>query len=105
MTCGRWALPEAPIEPTAHRPSSHVVSGKTIPPFVILHVADHPETRGQSQRLARVLQDAGVSAKASPAQGKNRGTINADLGKPWDGPTDVVFGFLEDLLNRVKKSP
>jgi acetyl esterase/lipase len=86
-------------------PVTHVASGKTIPPFVILHVADHPETRGQSQRLAKVLQDAGISAKAAPAQGKNHGTINSDLGKPGDGPTNVMFEFLEDLLNRAKKSP
>src|SRR5262245_58017536 len=36
-------------------PVTHVAKGKTIPPFLILHVADHPETKGQSQRLAKAL--------------------------------------------------
>ena len=65
-------------------PVTHVARGKGIPPFLILHVADHPETRGQSQRLVKALQEAGVSATAFPAEGKDHGTINADLGKPDD---------------------
>src|SRR5262249_48535705 len=43
---------------------THVARGKNIPPFLILHVADHPETRAQSQRLAKALQAAGVPASA-----------------------------------------
>src|SRR5262245_5117726 len=42
---------------------THIAKGKHIPPFLILHVADHPETRGQSQRLLQVLQEAGIPAK------------------------------------------
>lgn len=84
-------------------PVTHVAKGKIIPPFVILHVADHPETKGQSQRLAEVLQEAGVPAKAFPAVGKNHGTINSDLGVPGDVPTNAVFKFLEETLNRLKE--
>ena len=62
-------------------PVTHVAKGENIPPFVILNVADHPETKGQSQRLAKALQEGGVPAKAIPA-GKNRGTINSDLVYP-----------------------
>lgn len=86
-------------------PVTHVARGKTIPPFVILHVADHPETRGQSQRLARALREAGISAQAFPAAGKDHGTINSDIGVTDDGPTKLVFEFLEDALNRTKKTP
>jgi arylformamidase len=46
------------------------VSGRKSP-FLILHVADHPETKAQSLRLAKVLQEA---------EGKTHGTINSDLG-------------------------
>jgi acetyl esterase/lipase len=76
----------------------HVVQGKNIPPFLILHVADHPETKAQSQRLAKALQEAGVSAKAYPAEGKNHISIDADLGLPDDKPTQVLFEFVESLL-------
>lgn len=81
-------------------PVTHVARGKNIPPVLILHVADHPETKGQSQRLARALQEAGVSAKAYPAEGKNHVTLNDDLGPPDDKPTQVLFEFLDGLLKK-----
>jgi arylformamidase len=81
-------------------PVTHVVKGKDIPPFLILHVADHPETKGQSQRLAKALQEGGVSAKAYPAEGKNHTTINADLGLPDDKPTRALFEFLGGVLKK-----
>lgn len=77
---------------------THAAKGKNIPPFLILHVADHPETKAQSQRLVKVLQAAGVSAKAYPAEGKNHTTINADLGLPQDKPTQEMFAFLRAVL-------
>ena len=81
-------------------PVTHVARDKGIPPFLILHVADHPETRGQSQRLARALKEAGVSARAYPAEGKDHGTINSDLGKPGDVPTNALFEFLDGALKK-----
>ena len=83
-------------------PITHVAKGKGIPPFLILHVADHPETTWQSQRLAKALTEAGRSATAFPAEGKNHGTINSDLGKPGDGPTKALFEFLEGAPDRKK---
>jgi arylformamidase len=79
---------------------THVAKGKNIPPFLILHVADHPETKAQSQRLVKVLQEAGVSAKAYPAEGKNHTTINTDLGLADDRPTQEMFGFLGVALKK-----
>ncbi|MCC6418845.1 MAG: alpha/beta hydrolase [Gemmataceae bacterium] len=81
-------------------PVTHVARGKHIPPFLILHVADHPETRGQSQRLVKALQAAGVPAAAYPAEGKNHTTINADLGLPDDRPTQAMWEFLARSLQK-----
>jgi arylformamidase len=81
-------------------PVTHVAGGKNIPPVLILHVADHPETGGQSQRLARALQEAGVSARAYPSEGKTHTTINTDLGKPDDRPTRELFEFLGGVLKK-----
>ena len=83
-------------------PVTHAAKDKGIPPFLILHVADHPETKGQSQRLAKALQEAGVAAKAFPAEGKNHGTINSELGLPDDQPTKAVFEFLDGVMNKVE---
>jgi arylformamidase len=79
---------------------THVAKGKGIPPFLILHVADHPETKAQSQRLVKMLQEAGISAKAYPAAGKNHTTINNDLGLADDLPTREMFGFLSAVLKK-----
>jgi arylformamidase len=68
------------------------------PPDLILHVADHPETRAQSQRLVKVLQEAGISAKAYPTEGKNHTTINSTLG--GDRPTPEMFEFLTVVLRK-----
>jgi len=83
-------------------PVTHAAKGKSIPPFIILHVADHPETKGQSQRLAKALEEAGVSAKAYPAEGKNHTTINSGLGTADDKPTKAMFEFLDGALKKKK---
>jgi arylformamidase len=83
-------------------PVAHVAKDKGIPPMPILHVAGHPETTAQSQRLVEALQDAGVSARAYPAQGKDHGTINADLGKPDDEPTNALFEFVMGVLAKAR---
>lgn len=81
-------------------PVTHVARGKDIPPFLILHVADHPETKGQSQRLVKELQKAGVESKAYPSEGKTHLTINADLGGADDKPTKELFGFIDRVLKK-----
>lgn len=81
-------------------PVTHVAKGKNIPAFLILHVADRAETRAQSNWLADKLKEAGVSAKVVAAEGKNHGTINADLGLPDDKPTQELFEFLARTLKQ-----
>jgi acetyl esterase/lipase len=80
-------------------PVTHVATGKNIPRFLILHVADHPLTTSQSQRLAAALREAGVSSKAYAAVGTNHGKINSDLGLPGDQTTQDVFDFLSRAVN------
>jgi acetyl esterase/lipase len=79
-------------------PVTHVAKGKRIPPFLILHVAEHPETGGQSRRLVKALQEAGIPARAYPAEGKNHDSINKDLGSSGDRPTQEMFAFVAGVL-------
>jgi arylformamidase len=79
---------------------TYVAKGKNIPPFLVLHVAEHPETKAQSQRLVKALQEAGVSARAYPAEGKNHTTINNDLGGADDRTTQEMFAFLSASLKK-----
>jgi len=81
-------------------PVTHAAKDKNIPPILILHVADHPETKGQSERLVKALSDVGLSAKAFPAEGKTHTTINSELGLPDDKPTKVMFDFIAAILKK-----
>lgn len=85
---------------------TYIAKGRHIPPFLVLHV-DQPEarqqgmdTKGQSERLFKALQEAGVPAKIYPAEGKNHQTLNDDLGAPGDKPTRALFEFLGGVLKK-----
>jgi CubicO group peptidase (beta-lactamase class C family) len=85
-------------DPAKHRdlsPVTHVAKGKGIPPFLLLHVAGHPDTTAQALRLANVLKDAGLPATVFAARETTHTRINADLGKPDDPTTRAMFDFLQ----------
>ena len=80
-------------------PVTHIARGKNIPRFLIPYVADHPLTSSQSERLAAVLGEAGVPAKAYAAAGTDHTRINSELGLPDDKPTQAVFEFLSRAVS------
>ncbi len=73
---------------------THVARDKGIPPFLILHVAEHPDTSAQAQRLGNVLKGAGVPATVFGARETTHTRINADLGKPDEPATKALLEFL-----------
>ena len=79
---------------------THITRGKDIPPFLILHVSDHPDTSAQAQRLATVLKEAGISAKTFGAKETNHIKLNANLGLPEDPATKAVDEFVAACLKR-----
>jgi arylformamidase len=89
-------------DPAKHRDFSavtHAASGKGIPPFLILYVAEHPDNTAQAQRLAAALKGAGVPASAFGARETWHSKINADLGLPDDPATKALFAFVAGALN------
>jgi len=79
---------------------THVAKDKGIPPFLILHVADHPDTTAQAQRLGAVLKDAGLPVTVFGAKETNHTKINADLGLPDDPVTKALFEFVGESLKK-----
>jgi acetyl esterase/lipase len=77
---------------------THIAKGKGIPPFLILHVADHPDTSAQAQRLGAVLTDAGISNKVFGARNTNHSKLNDDLGLPDDPATAALSDFVAQTL-------
>ena len=90
-------------DPAKHRDFSavtHVAKDKGIPPFLILHVAEHPDTSAQAQRLGNVLKGAGVPVTVFGAKETTHNKINADLGLPADPATKALFEFLGKALKK-----
>ena len=92
-------------DPALHRDYSavtHVAKGKGIPPFLILHVADHPDTSAQAQRLEAVLKDAGIPTKRFAAKETNHTKLNENLSLADDPPTKALFEFVNEALKKSK---
>jgi acetyl esterase/lipase len=90
-------------DPQKHRDFSavtHVAKGKGIPPFLILHVADHPDVSAQAERLTVVLKDAGIPATRLAARETNHTKINANLGTPDDPVSKALFEFVAESLKK-----
>jgi acetyl esterase/lipase len=79
---------------------THVARNKGIPPFLILHIAGHPDTTAQARRLAAVLQAAGISAKVVAGRETTHASINDNLGAPNDPVTKDLFAFVAEALKR-----
>jgi acetyl esterase/lipase len=90
-------------DPAKHKDFSavtHVAKGKGIPPFLILHVAEHPDTTAQARRLGNVLKEAGVPVTVFGSRETTHNKINADLGKPDDPATKALYEFLDNALKK-----
>lgn len=77
---------------------THVAKGKGIPPFLILHVAGHPDVSAQARRLGDVLQRAEIAVTLFGAKETTHRKLNADLGLPDDPATQALFKFLSPLI-------
>ncbi len=85
----------------AFSPVTHVTAGKGIPPFLILHVADHPDTSIQAQRFGAVLKSAGIASRIFGAMETNHSKLNDNLGLT-DDPATAALG---EFLFTLKKQP
>jgi arylformamidase len=92
-------------DPAKHRDFSAVThvakgKGKGIPPFLIMHVAGHPDTTAQAQRLATVLKSEGVPARLYGAAESTHNKINEELGLPDNPGTKALFDFVGEALKK-----
>jgi arylformamidase len=73
---------------------THVAKDKGIPPFLIIHVADHPDNSAQARRLATVLKAAEIPVTTFAGKETNHTKINALIGTSGDATTQVITEFL-----------
>lgn len=90
-------------DPAKHKNFSavnHITSGKNIPPFLVLYVADHPDNSAQAQRLGMALKDANIQYKLVGGKETNHTRINAELGKQGDPVTQELLTFVDACLKK-----
>jgi acetyl esterase/lipase len=90
-------------DPAKHRDFStvtHVASNKGIPPFLILHIAGHPDTTAQARRLGAVLEAAGIPVKVVAGRETTHASINDRLGSADDPVTKELFAFARKNVER-----
>jgi acetyl esterase/lipase len=78
---------------------THVAKGKSIPPFLIVHVADHPDNSIQAKRLEAALKAAEIPVTVFGGKETNHTKINALIGTEGDLTTKA----LEDFLAKIHK--
>jgi acetyl esterase/lipase len=86
-------------EPAKHRDFSavtRVARGKGIPPFLTMHVAEHPDTSAQAQRLANALKVAGIPVRVFGARESTHNRIDAYLDLPNNPGTQALFEFVAE---------
>jgi acetyl esterase/lipase len=90
-------------DPAKHKDFSavyHVDKGKGIPPFLVLHVANHPDTSAQAFRLGAVLKEAGVPVRVFGAKDSEHTKLNDDLGLADDPATKALDEFVAQTFKK-----
>ena len=79
---------------------THVAPGRGIPPFLIVHVAEHPDTSAQARRMSNVLQAANVPVTVVGGRETTHAQINDRLGITGDPTSQALFAFVARVLGR-----
>jgi acetyl esterase/lipase len=79
---------------------THVAKGKDIPPFLIVYVADHPDTSAQARRLGDVLKASGIPVAMYGGRETSHSKINNDLGVPGNDGTKALEAFVAAYLKK-----
>jgi hypothetical protein len=82
---------------------NHVAPNRGIPPFLLLHVADHTDTSAQAYRLWAALDQAGIPAKLFGAEATDHVKLDRDLGVAGDPATKALFDFTEQILAATRR--
>ena len=90
-------------DPAKHRDFSavtHVAANKSIPPFLILHIAGHPDTTAQARRMAAALEAAAIPVTVVAGRETTHASINDNLGAAADAVTKELLAFVAKALGR-----
>jgi len=78
-------------------PIAHVASGKSIPPFLLVHAGTRQMSEIQTKHFAEALTKAAVPVQVYHARDKNHVTLNRELGMPGDESTRRILEFFDEI--------
>lgn len=78
-------------------PINAIKENKPTPPFMIAYAGEREGSEKEAIVFARALSGASVKNKVFHYEKKNSGSINRELGKASDKPTEDVFRFLQQI--------
>jgi arylformamidase len=81
---------------------THVAKGKNIPPFLIIHVADHPDNSIQAKRLEAALKPAEIEVTVFGGKETNHSKINALIGTEGDATTKALEEFVTKVTGKSR---
>jgi len=79
---------------------THIAKGKDIPPFLVIHVADHPDNSIQAKRLEVALKSAEIPVTVFGGKETNHTKINALIGTEGDATTKALEEFVAKVLKK-----
>jgi arylformamidase len=82
---------------------TYVAPNKPIPPYLVVHVAEHPEVKMQSEKLVDALKKAGYDAATFRAANTDHVKLNAMLGTRDDAATAAILAFVERLAGKTSE--
>jgi arylformamidase len=91
----KFGTPEQHVDFSA---VTHIKPDKGIPPFLVLHVADHVDCTTQANELGNALTKAGIPVKVFGGKDTNHNKLNDDLGVADDAATKELFEFVDRAL-------
>lgn len=78
-------------------PVNFINPENNIPPFMIAYADEEEPSQKQAILLSKKLSDASVKNKVFHYEKKNASTLNKELGKETDKPTEDVYRFLQEI--------
>lgn len=78
----------------AKSPITHVEAGKKFPAFAILYLPENEPSTVQAKAFAKQLSKAGSEIILIPGNEKTRETIDEELGREGDTPTQALITFI-----------
>lgn len=78
-------------------PVNFIKPENNIPPFLIAYLDEEEPSKKQATLLAKKLSEASVENKVFHYKKKSTSSINKELGKETDKPTEDVYRFLQEI--------